>query len=180
MQILTPSPPNSSYCLWALSIVRVLTLRKLDHQTLETLRIRAVEQLQSGQSPEVVIRVLGFPSRCIYSWLALYHVGGCEALKAKPIAGRPKNLGARQIHWICDAVTMKNPLQFKLPFALRTWGQIRTLLGSKYGIELSLTSIGRRLAHLGLTCRKPLFHAWQQNPSLVQRWLEQEYPKIRG
>ena len=153
--------------------------RKLDHKTLEAIRMRAVQQVQSGQGPEVVIRALGFSSRCIYSWLAMYRAGGWDALKAKPIAGRPQKLGPKQIKWLYEAVTMKNPLQFKLPFALWTRGQIRTLVARQYGIKLSLTSIGRLLAQLGLTCQKPLFRAWQQNPSLVQQWLEQEYPKIR-
>ena len=33
--------------------------RKLDHKTLEAIRIRAVEQVQAGESPEVVIRGVG-------------------------------------------------------------------------------------------------------------------------
>jgi hypothetical protein len=44
--------------------------RKLDHATLEAIRIRAVQQVQAGESPEAVIGALGFSSRCIYSWLA--------------------------------------------------------------------------------------------------------------
>ena len=153
--------------------------RRLDHKTLEAIRIRAVRRVQAGESPEVVIRALGFSRRCIYSWLALYRAGGWDGLKAKPLAGRPKKLSGRQIQWLYDAVTMKNPLQFKLPFALWTRGQIRTLVFRKYGIKLSVTSIGRLLAQLGLTCQKPLFRAWQQNPSLVRQWLKAEYPKIR-
>jgi transposase len=43
-----------------------------------------------------------------------------------------------------------------------------------------LTSIGRLLAQLGLTCQKPLFRAYQQNPSLVEQWLNKEYPRIRA
>jgi len=39
----------------------------LDHKTLEEIRIRAIKQVQAGQSPEVVIAELEF-SRCwIYS-----------------------------------------------------------------------------------------------------------------
>ncbi|MGH8291682.1 MAG: helix-turn-helix domain-containing protein, partial [Steroidobacteraceae bacterium] len=44
--------------------------RKLDHATLEAIRIRAVQRVQAGESPEVVIGALGFSSRCIYNWLA--------------------------------------------------------------------------------------------------------------
>ena len=41
--------------------------RELDPKTLEEIRIRAVEQVQSGESPEVVIKALGFSRSCIYT-----------------------------------------------------------------------------------------------------------------
>lgn len=154
--------------------------RKLNHKTLEEIRIRAVKQVQGGQSPESVVAALGFSRRCIYSWLAMYRAGGWDALKAKQISGRPKKLTDRQLQWLYATVTMKNPLQLQLPFALWTRPQIRTLLQRKYGIKLSLTSIGRLLSQLGLSCQKPLFRAWQQNPDLVKQWLETQYPKIRA
>lgn len=153
--------------------------RKLSHETLEEIRIRAVRQVQAGESPEKVIAALGFSSRCIYSWLATYRDGGWDALKAKRISGRPKKLTGRQLKWLYTTVTTKNPLQLQLPFALWTRPQIRVLLQRKYGVKLSLTSIGRLLAQMGLSCQKPLFRAWQQNPKLVQQWLDSEFPKIR-
>ena len=59
----------------------VCTLRKLDHKTLEAIRIRAMEQVEAGESPEAVIQALGIDRTCIYKWLALYHEGGIEPLK---------------------------------------------------------------------------------------------------
>ena len=73
--------------------------RKLDHATLEAIRVRAVQQVQSGESPELVIRALGFSRRCIYSWLAMYRAGGWDALKAKPVPGRPRKLSAGDLKW---------------------------------------------------------------------------------
>jgi transposase len=55
--------------------------RKLDHKTLEEIRLRAVQQVQAGQSPEVVVKALGFSRACIYQWLAWYREGGWEALR---------------------------------------------------------------------------------------------------
>lgn len=154
--------------------------RKIDHKTRETIRIRAVQQVQNGESPEAVIRALGFTRCCIYQWLAAYRAGGWDALKTGRIVGRPKKLTAGQIRWIYQTVTSKNPLQLKFQFALWTRGMIRTILWKRYRIRLSLSSIGRLLAQLGLTCQRPLVRAFQQNPSLVKQWLKKEYPRIRA
>jgi transposase len=154
--------------------------RKLDHKTLEAIRIRAVEQVQAGHSPEEVIKALGFTRGRIYEWLARYRSGGWHALKAKPLKGRPPRITGRQMKWVYNTVTRKSPLQLKFEFALWTRRMIRELISEKYGIHLSLPSVGRLLAQLGLTCQKPLMRAFQQNPSLVEKWLKEEYPQIRA
>jgi transposase len=54
--------------------------RKLDHATLEALRIRAVRSVQSGESPEVVAWTLMVTPRTMYRWLAEYRRGGWDGL----------------------------------------------------------------------------------------------------
>lgn len=160
-------------------VMRKLDGRKLDHKTLEEIRIRAVKQVQNGESPETVIKTLGFTSRCIYSWLASYRAGGWDALRAGKATGRPKKLSADQIKWIYKTITGKNPLQLKFSFALWTRPLIRTAIYRKFGIKLSLPSIGRLLAQLGLTCQKPLSKAIEKNPTLVNAWLKKDFPKLQ-
>lgn len=153
--------------------------RKLSRSALEGIRIRAVQQVQAGESPEAVIKVLGFNPRRIYEWLALYRAGGWDALKSKKAPGRAKKLSGPQLKWIYKTVTTKNPLQLKFEFALWTRPMIAVLIRKKYGVKLSLASVGRLLSQLGLTCQKPLVRAFQQNPRLVKQWLTLEYPKIK-
>jgi transposase len=69
--------------------------RKLSHETLEEIRIRAVRQVEAGESPEVVIKALGFSRTCIYTWLAAYREGGIDALRAKKLEGRPSKLSGK-------------------------------------------------------------------------------------
>lgn len=154
--------------------------RRLDHKTREKIRIRAVKLVEKGQSPEQVIKALGFHRSCIYEWLAKYREGGVKALQTKSITGRPKKINGHQLKKIYDIVTSKNPLQLKFEFALWTRDMIRDLIWSQFGVKLSLVSVGRLLKKMGLSPQKPLHRAYQQDPDLVQQWLEVEFPKIKA
>lgn len=160
--------------------MKKLDARKLKHDVLEEIRIRAVQQVQAGESPEVVIRSLGFSRSRIYEWLARYRAGGWQALKSRKLTGRPKKLTGKQIKWVYDTVTSKNPLQYKFPYALWTREMIRTLIYREFRIRLSVWSVGRLLAQLGLTCQRPLVKAYEQDPQRVAAWLSQQYPQIKA
>ncbi len=153
--------------------------RKLDHATLEALRVRAVAMVQKGESPEVVGKALGLNRTTIYVWLAMYRRGGWGALKAKPVPGRPPKLGGKQLKWIFDTITKKNPLQLQFEYALWTREMVAKLIKDKYGIRLAANSVGRLLAQLGITPQRPLYQALERDPSLVKTWLETEFPKIK-
>src|SRR5277367_947583 len=153
--------------------------RKLDHATLEALRMRAVQSVQDGESPENVARTLRVGARAMYRWLALYRRGGWDALKAKPLAGRPPKLDGGMLKWLYNMVTQKNPLQLKFQFALWTREMVAELIERKYGLRLAANSVGRLLAQLGITPQKPLHRAMERDEALVQKWLKTEYPKIR-
>lgn len=153
--------------------------RKLKHDVLEALRMRAVRRIEEGESPEVVVKALGMNRRTVYRWIALYREGGTEALKARPLCGRPLKLNGAKLRWIYRTVVTKNPLQLRFPFALWTREMVKELVERKYGIRLSVVSVGRLLKKLGLSCQKPLMRAFQQDPVVVEQWIEKEYPQIK-
>ncbi len=127
--------------------------RRLDHKTLEELRVRAVRCVQAGESPEVVARAVGVHRTALYRWLALYRRGGWDALKAKPVPGRQPKLDGKKLAWLYKTIASRNPLQLKFQFALWTREMIAELIWKRWRIKLSLASVGRLLAQLGISCR---------------------------
>ncbi len=152
--------------------------RKLKHEVLSELRKRAVARVQSGESPEVVVRAMGFSRPCIYNWLSMYRAGGWKALDARKRGGRPRKLKGNMIRWVYRTVVGSDPRQYKFPFALWTRNAIASLLTQRYGVRLSVNSVGRLLAQLGITPQKPLWRAYQQDPDRVRKWVQEDYPAI--
>jgi transposase len=153
--------------------------RKLSHEALEEIRMRAVRAVEAGESPETVIRSLGMTRPRIYVWLAAYREGGIEALKAKKLFGRPPKLNDKALKALYNIVTTKNPQQLRFEFALWTRGIIRDLVQERFNVKLSVVSVGRLLKKLGLSPQRPLARAYQRNPEEVQKWLQEQYPAIQ-
>jgi hypothetical protein len=56
---------------------------------------------------------------------------------------------------------------------------VHEVIRDKFGVRMSDVSVGRLLKKLELSPQKPLRRAYQQNPEAVDRWVNEEYPKIR-
>lgn len=154
--------------------------RKLDHKTLEELRLRSVKQIEAGADPAAVAETLGLARSTVYSWWAQYRAGGAEALRAKPVPGRPTKLTAAQMARVAELVAGKDPRQLRFEFALWTRDMVRELISREFGAQLSVGGVGRLLRRLGLTPQRPLHRAYQQDPEAVERWKAVEYPRIRA
>jgi transposase len=118
--------------------------------------------------------------RAVSKWVALDRSGGLRALQAKR-RGRPRGAGrlnARQAARIRGLVTGKMPDQLKLPFYLWTRAAVAELIAREFGVQVSLTSVGRYLKSWGMSPQKPVKRAYERNDEAITRWLGQEYPAI--
>jgi transposase len=154
--------------------------RKLDHKTLEQLRLRAVRRIEQGAHPEDVAAGLGMTRAAVYGWLAKYREGGVEALRARPVPGRPPTLSGAQLQRVSPLVVGNDPRQLQFTFALWTRAMVRELIGREFAVRLSEVSVGRLLRKLGLSPQRPLSRADQQNPEAVARWKAETSPAIRA
>lgn len=154
--------------------------RTLDHGTLETIRTMAVTRVREGERPSEVIASYGFHRCTIYRWLkaARGRGRGLKALAARPATGRPRTLTAAQERQVFFWINGKNPMQYGFDFGLWTRQIVRELIARRFGVRLSLASIGAVLARQGLTPQKPLQRAYQRDPAAIARWQRETYPAI--
>ena len=156
--------------------------RSLSPEAQEDIRIKAVKALHRGQSKVEVARTFGVTRQAVGSWHALYQQGGWRALRAK-VRGRPKTHGALtpvQSAQLIRLIEDRCPEQLKLPFYLWTREAVAQLIEQRYGLRLSVWTVGRYLARWGFTPQKPIRRAWERDPKAVDHWLRVEYPRIRA
>jgi transposase len=107
--------------------------RTLDHGTLETIRLMAVERVRDGEAPSEVIAAYGFSRTSIYRWLkAASKPGlGLRGLRARPAAGRPRSLTTRQERQVFRWINGRDPRQYGLDFGLWTRSVVADLIERK-------------------------------------------------
>jgi transposase len=154
--------------------------RKLDHQSLETLRLIAVRRvIEDGEKPSEVMRSLGLCRTSIYPWLRAHRRSGQTALLRRKACGPRPKLTAKQRQQVRRWIIGKDPRQYGFHFGLWTRQIVAQLIQEKFGVSLKLTAVGRLLASLEITPQKPLRRAYERDPKAVAEWLEQDYPRLR-
>jgi transposase len=153
--------------------------RSLPRQTQEYIRRTAVERVRDGEKPSEVIKSFGLCRTTIYRWLRQEAEGGEDALRSRKATGRPPVLTDRQKQQVVRWVVGKDPRQYGFDFGLWTRQIVAALILERFDIELSVTTVGRLLAELGITPQKPLRRAYERDPEAVRKWQKEEFPTLR-
>lgn len=159
--------------------MKIKDARSLPAVAQEDLRRKAVKAVLGGMKQVEAAKVLGVTRQAIGKWLKAHRQGGLKTLKAKR-QGRPR--GGSLLGWqsaqIAKSVVDRCPDQLKMPFYLWTREAVGQLIERRFGVRLSVWTVGRYLARWGFTPQKPMRRAFEKNPEAVHRWLDEKYPAI--
>lgn len=156
--------------------------RSLPPKAQEDLRKKAVKAVCEGMTRVEAARIFGVTRQAVGAWMTVYETGGWTALKAKP-RGRPRTGGSLepwQAAQIVRTIEDRCPEQLKLPFYLWTREAVGRLIETRFGIELSVSTMGRYLARWGFSPQKPARRAHEQDPAAVAEWMKTAYPRLRA
>src|SRR5271166_4622502 len=154
--------------------------RALEHNTLAELRRMAIRRVvEEGAKPSAIAQEYGFCRNYLYPWLEKFRAGGWEALAEQIAEGPPPKLTEKQRQRVRRWILGKDPRQHGFDFGLWTRRIVQKMIQEKMGVALCLTSVGKLLARLDITPQKPLRRACERDPLMVERWRQQDYPKLK-
>lgn len=121
--------------------------------------------------------------RTVGRWYKKFEECGESAVhgsKRGPKSGGEKHkLSDEQMRELKRVVIDKTPDQLKFDFALWSSKAIKEYVMREYGMSISRRTARRYMQKMGFTYQCPVKAAREQNPVLVKKWLEKDYPAIR-
>ena len=154
--------------------------RSISPQGQEALRKRAVRAVLNGMKQTAAACTFSVARGTVALWMHQYRQGGEAALERRP-QGRPpapRLQGERQTA-VMALIERYCPDQLGLSSSLWTREMVGALIKKRFGLALSVWTVGRYLRRWGLTPQKPARRAYEQDPEGVRHWLEVEYPEIQ-
>jgi transposase len=152
--------------------------KRISRRSLEDTRTLAIGALQKGMHPEDVANLYDVGRSTVFNWLKQYKKIGPAALVVKIAPGRTPRLTDKQREQVRKLIVGRDPRQLQFDFALWTRQMVRDLIKREFGVDYTLQAIGNILHDMGLSPQRPLVRAYEQNPELVRRWKDEEYPAI--
>jgi transposase len=144
------------------------------------LRKKAIQSVLNGVKQVEVARIFGVTRQAVGKWVSAYRKEGERAIRERR-RGRPK--GGTLLPWqaaqIAKTVIDRPPEQLKLPFYLWTREAVGQLIEKRFGIRISIWTVGRYLSRWNFTPQKPIRRAFERDPDAVRQWLEKDYPAVR-
>jgi transposase len=158
--------------------------RTLTQAAQEVLRVRAVRLVvEEGWSQVDAAGAVGVGERQMRRWMVRFRRGGWKALEKRRrgrSAQSQMTLSGAQQSRLVDAIRTNCPDQLRIPGLLWTRSAVCELIERDCGVRLDLSTVGRYLRRWGFTLKRPVKRALEQDPVVVEAWLEKVYPQIKG
>ena len=155
--------------------------RKIGEKGLYALRIDTVALLQEGKSVQEIATSLKVSTTYVYNIKDIFEKEGVEGLQLGQRGrrkGEKRRLSPEQEQKIRCIILEETPEQQNFQEALWTRNNIHALIKQEYGIDLPLSTLSDYLSRWELSAQRPVRRALKQNEEEIERWLNEEYPKI--
>ena len=147
-------------------------------EELERRRRLGVSHVLAGYRQRTVAKFLGVHPSSVCRWMKVYRRGGDGALAGRDPSGRPRKLTRRQERQVLGWFR-RSPTSFGFPTELWTAARVAQVIYRKWRVKFHPHYLSQWLAERRITPQKPRFQAREHDDDEVQRWLCEEWPRIK-
>ncbi len=145
---------------------------------LERRRLRALALLKDGLLPSEVAKRVGVDRRSVRRWKAAARDAGEQGVRARPAAGRPPKLAAKDKRKL-EGLLLKGPVAAGFGTDLWTCPRVAELIEQRFGVQYHVDHIGRVLHDLGWSPQKPARRALERDEDEIRRWVRQDWARVK-
>jgi transposase len=145
------------------------------------IRKSIVRLSQKSYPSKEIADMLGVSLRLVQATKKAYKEGGLDRIKTGKRGrrvGDKRTLTRDQEKAIRQTIIDKNPEQMKLKCCLWTRRAVQEYIRRDFGVGMPLSTLGYYLERWGFSVQRPVRRAKGQNPEMIEKWLEEEYPAI--
>jgi transposase len=145
---------------------------------LEARRRLAVQRVSDGWKRADVADFLGVHPETVAEWVRAHRAGGDNALAARPHPGRKPFLTADQerqvLGWLAGP-----PTEHGFRTELWTARRVADLIHRRLGVRFHPRYLREWLAKRDYTPQRPARRAKQRDQAAIDRWLREDWPRIK-
>lgn len=143
----------------------------------ECRRLRALHLKQHDWYQRDIAEALGVSEDSVSHWLTRARRGGVEALLARPIPGRPPELGDEQKRRIPEFL-WHGAEAYGFRGAVWTCARVGRVIEEEFGVRYHKSHVSRLLKELRWTPQTPIRRAIQRDEEAIRCWREKVWPEL--
>jgi transposase len=128
--------------------------------------------------PIRVAQALGVSPAAVTRWKQAWRNGGEKALAAKPHPGGKPRLTKARIRRLRRQL-LKGPRRHGYSTELWTLARVAEVIAVTFGVEYHPSAVWHILRAMGWSCQKPQRRARERDEQAIQRWRQQDWPRIK-
>ena len=159
-----------------------MDFRSLTSEERSRFRKRAITLIKSGKKQNAIAMLYGVRTATVSGWVKSHKLYGNKGLqdKKRGVSSESKKLlSSKQERLVQKMILDIMPDQLKLPYWLWTRKAVKELVEREFGVVMAINTMGDYLRSWGYSPQKPKKKAYEQCSKKVQKWLEEEYPRIK-
>ena len=143
----------------------------------EARRFQAWDLSQKGWKQKVIAEALGVTEGAVSQWLKQAREDGVESLRHRKGGGPKPRLQSQQIEQLPKLLS-QGAESYGFRGEVWTRARVREVIKREFGVQFSLSHIGRLLAQIGWSRQKPMKRASQRDEGAIEHWRTETWQEL--